>query len=118
MAKIVSERNCFDQILVQPKVAGDRATDLRHLDAVSQPGAKQVAFMVYENLGLVLKPPEGGGMDDAVAIALKLCSPGRRGFRNAPASRGCGVGSVDRQLRHAPRLPREHGAGLRGGILT
>jgi hypothetical protein len=30
-----------------------------------------VALVVDENLGLVLQPPEGGGMDDAVAVALE-----------------------------------------------
>jgi hypothetical protein len=42
--------------------------------------------MVDENLGLVLEPAEGGGMDDAIAVALKFCSPRRSGLRNAPAA--------------------------------
>ena len=30
-----------------------------------------VALMVDKDLGLVLKTPEGRGMDDAIAVALK-----------------------------------------------
>ena len=29
-----------------------------------------IAFVVYEDLGLVFEPPEGGGVDDPVVIAL------------------------------------------------
>src|SRR3546814_19564300 len=49
----------------------DRARDLRHLDRVGQPRAVVIALVVDEDLGLVLQPPDGAGMDDAVAVALK-----------------------------------------------
>src|SRR5690606_33654088 len=51
--------------------AADRARDLRHLDRVGEPRAVVVALVVDEDLGLVLQPPEGAGVDDAVAVALK-----------------------------------------------
>jgi hypothetical protein len=35
---------------------GDRSADLCHLYTVGEPGAKQIAFVVYEDLGLVLDP--------------------------------------------------------------
>jgi hypothetical protein len=52
--------------------ARHRARDLRDLDAVRQAGAKQVAFVIDEDLGLVFEAAKGGGMDDAVAVALEF----------------------------------------------
>ena len=75
MAEIVRERQRLGQILVELQRAGDRAGDLRHLDAVGQPGAEEVALVVDEHLGLVLQLAEGGAVDDPVAVAL----PGRAG---------------------------------------
>src|SRR3546814_8832997 len=62
---------CRGEILVQAEVAADRAGDLRHLDGGGQAGAAVVALVIDEDLGLVLQPPEGAGVDDAVAVALE-----------------------------------------------
>src|SRR5690606_16015850 len=51
---------------------GERAGDLRHLDRVRQPRAVMVAVLGDEDLRLVLQPPEGGRVDDAVAVALEF----------------------------------------------
>jgi hypothetical protein len=59
---------------------------LRHLDAVGEPGAEEVALMVDENLGLVLKSPEGGGMNDTVPIALVFAAAARRRLALAAAA--------------------------------
>jgi hypothetical protein len=73
-------------IFVQAQVARQRAADLRHLQAVGQPGAEQIALVVEEHLGLVLEPAEGRGVDDAVAVALELAARGvRRLGITAPA---------------------------------
>ena len=31
-----------------------------------------IPFVIYENLGFLLEPPEGGGMDNAVTVSLKF----------------------------------------------
>ena len=99
VAEVVRQRHRLGQILVQPQPAGDGAGDLRHLDAMGQPGAEVIALVVDEDLGLVLQPAEGGGVDDAVAVAL----PGRAGIaaglRMQPAARGFRLAR-----------PREHAA--------
>ena len=70
MAEVVRERQRLGQVLVQRQHAGDGAGDLRHLQAVRQPGAVVVALVEHEHLRLVGEAPEGGGVDDAVAVAL------------------------------------------------
>jgi hypothetical protein len=38
---------------------------------VGHPGAKQIPFVIEENLGLVDQTPEGRGMNDTVTVTLK-----------------------------------------------
>src|SRR5580698_2493345 len=87
MAEIVGERNGFDQILVDPQVAGYGARDLRHFQTMREASAKQIALVVHEHLSLVFETPERGRVDDAVAIALKFGARVGRGFGMAPAAR-------------------------------
>ena len=56
--------------LVQKEGAADAAGNLGNLKAVREACAVVVTFPVDEDLGLVHQTPEGGGMDDAVAVAL------------------------------------------------
>ena len=72
VAEVVGERDGFGQILVEPQRAGDRAGHLADFERVGQPGAEMLALVAEEDLGLVLEAPEGGGMDDAVAVALEF----------------------------------------------
>ena len=71
VAEIVDERNGLGQILVDLQSAGQSTRDLRHLDRVGQPRAVMVALMGDKDLCLVFQPAEGGGVDDAVPIALE-----------------------------------------------
>src|SRR5262252_9945271 len=71
MAEVVGERQRLRQILVEPERARERAGNLRDLQRMGQTGAKMIAVVKDENLGLVREPPEGARMDDAVAIAAE-----------------------------------------------
>ena len=90
VAEVVRQGQRLGQILVEPKRAGQRAGDLADLDRVGQPGAEMIALVIDEDLGLVLEPAEGGGMDDPVAVALELAAGRRRrlGIEPAPARPG------------------------------
>ena len=88
VAEIVGQRQRLGEILVEAERAGDGARDLRHFEAVGQPGAVMVALVIDEDLGLVLQAAERGRMDDAVAVALK-----RRAQSRAPARDGAARGS-------------------------
>jgi len=79
---------------MQHSGASQGASDLGDLDAMSQARAIVVALMGNENLRLVLEAPKRRGMNDAIAVALKI-GPRRRGSSsNGSASRfGPGRGS-------------------------
>ncbi len=70
VAEIMGERQRLGQILVQRQHAREAAGDLGHFQRMGQARAVIVAFMLDEDLGLVLEAAKGGGMDDAVAVAL------------------------------------------------
>ncbi len=71
VAEIVGERQRFGQVLVDAQGARQGACDLGDLDGVRQAGAVVIAFVIDENLGLVLQAAKCGRMDDAVAVALE-----------------------------------------------
>ena len=105
MAEIVRERDGLGEVLVEAQLPRDRARDLRHLERVRQPRAIVVALVEDEHLRLVGETPEGGGMQDAVAVALEGAA--RRASASAPAAatrhRACrGVGRA--RPRRAKRL--------------
>src|SRR3546814_5665897 len=82
----------------------DRARVLRHLGRVGQPRAVVIALVVDEDLGLVLKPPEGAGMDDAVAVALKAGA--RRALRLGEVAPPALVGRSEEPTSELPSLMR------------
>ena len=83
------------------------------LERMRQAGAEQVAFMVKEHLGLVDQPPEGRGMDDAVAIALVFGSRGRRWLRMTPSTRQRRVAGVTGKRHSSSRRFRLSGSTAR-----
>jgi hypothetical protein len=68
--EVVRERDGLGQVLVGRQRARDRARDLRHFQRVRQARAEHVAFVIHEDLRLVLETPERRRMDHSVAIAL------------------------------------------------
>ena len=110
MAEIVGERQRLREILVEAEHAGDRARDLRHLEAVGEPRAVMIAFVIDEDLGLVFEATKGRRVEDAIAVALK--DGPRRAFRlgdrgsarDAPhrARAGARGRSDRRSRRHQP----------------
>jgi hypothetical protein len=97
VAKIVRERNRLNEIFADAQVTGDRARNLCHFERVRQTRAKQVAFVIDEDLGLVFEPAKCGRMHDAVAIALKLRSAQRGRLVVAATARARCVRRVRRQ---------------------
>ncbi len=77
------QRQRLDQIHIQVERRGDGARDLRHLDGVRQARAEVVGVAAREDLRLVLQPPEGAGVNDAVAVALKRIAVRMRRLRIA-----------------------------------
>ena len=109
VAEVVRQRDRLGQVLVEPEGARQRAGHLRGLDRVREPRPVVVALVVHEHLRLVLEAAEGGGVDDAVAVALEGHAEGVFGLGVAAAAR---VAAPHRVGREGGRLARlELGAG-------
>jgi hypothetical protein len=91
VAEIMGQRQGLGEVLVEHQLAGDGAGDLRHLQAVCEAGAVEVALVVHEDLGLVLQAAEGGGVHDAVAVALPGGAAGGFGLGVEAAAGGFGA---------------------------
>jgi hypothetical protein len=96
MAEIVGQRQRLGQVLVKTERAGERARNLGDLEGVGQPGAKVIAFVEDEDLGLVRESAEGGGVDDTVAVAPEGVAGCAHRFRIEPAATAVGSGCVGR----------------------
>ena len=103
VAEVVTERDRFGQLFVQPQDFGDRARDLRHLERVRQPRAVVIAGRREEHLRLVLQPAERLAVDDAIAIALERRPHFVFGLRTKTAAR---VGALGRLRREDVALAR------------
>src|SRR5579884_759018 len=78
MPDVVRQRQRFGQILVERQRAGYGARDLRHLNRMGQQVAEMIGKSGGKDLGLVLQPPEGAGVNDTIAIALEFVAIGMR----------------------------------------
>ena len=88
---VVTQADGLGQGLVQAERNRHRASDLGDLERVGEPGDEMVVAGVDEHLGLASQPPEGVGVDDAVAVPFE-CGTERVGLlRTLPA---LGLGSL------------------------
>src|SRR6201992_4283937 len=71
VAEVVAEPDRLGEVLVQPESAGDGAGDPTGLERVAEAGPGVIALGGDGDLGLVLQPAEGLGVDDPVAVALE-----------------------------------------------
>ena len=71
----------FDQVFVQAEGPGHRSPQLRNLQRMREAGAKEVAFVVDEDLCLVNQAPESGGMNNPIPIPLKIAAGWRVGLQ-------------------------------------
>ena len=102
MAQVMHQRERFGQIDVEIECARDGARNLRHFNSVGEPVAEVVGIAAGENLGLGFEAAKSAGVDDAVAVALKVVAVGMRRFREA-ASAG---------KFHMHRVAGQHGDSL------
>ena len=91
VAQIVRQGHGFRKLTVQAKRAGDGPRDLRDLDRMRKTRPKIVALVLHEDLCLVLQPPEGAGVNDPVAVALKTRPEGALLLRKEPPPAFTGV---------------------------
>ncbi len=92
MTQIMSETDGLHEILIEAHGASDRSRDLGDFQRMSQTRAIEVAFVIDEDLGLIHEATKRGGMNDSIAVALKLATIGGRRLGMTAAS---GVGRAD-----------------------
>ena len=96
MSQIVSQRDGFSQILVQPQRSGNRPGDPADLQGVGHSGPVMVSFRAQEHLGFMLQPAKRFGMNDPIRISLKTSTDLAWFFRPFPSP---AVGSKSRLWR-------------------
>src|SRR6516165_3823782 len=97
VAEIVGERERLGQVLIKPKPSRHRAGDLGHLEAMGESRAVVIALVIDENLRLVVQPPEGSGMQDAVAVAGEGRAGRARWLRHKPPAALAGICGIRRK---------------------
>jgi hypothetical protein len=81
MAEIVRQSEGLDVFFVELKCNSRGAGDLRNLDGMSEAISEMIAKASGEDLSFPFQPAEGAGMDNAVAVALKVVSVRMRRLR-------------------------------------
>src|SRR5260363_58175 len=71
MTEIVRERNRFDERFIHAQIARDRTRNLRHFQAMREPGPEQIAFMIDKNLRFAFQPSERSAMNTATDAPLQ-----------------------------------------------
>ena len=82
---VVSEADGLGKAFVKAECAGDGSSDLCDLYTVGKPVAVAVINAGSEHLRLALKAPEGLAVDDAVAVAVEVCTVRVGGSWKTPA---------------------------------
>ena len=110
VAEVVRQGHGLRQVLVEPERARQGPRDLRRLHRVGEAGPVVVAFVVDEDLGLVLQAAEGSRMDDAVTIALVVAPASGRGLAVAASAGALRPRRVQGKVTpgHARRARRAH----------
>ncbi len=97
MAEVVGKGESLGQIFVHSERARHGAGDLRHFEAVGEPGSVVIALVIDEDLRLVGQPAESGRMQDAVAVPRVERARGARRLRHKPAPALALIHGVRRQ---------------------
>ena len=97
MSEVMSECDSLCQILVEVQRSGDRPCNLGNLEGMCQSGTEVVTLRRQKHLCLMHQPAKCLGMNDAVAIALKLGADLTLCFRETSAFGFCALGRVLRK---------------------
>ncbi len=107
--QVMGQGQGLGKILIEPEGPRQRTGDLGDLQSMGQAGAKMIALVKDEDLGLVGKPPERGRMDDSVAVPAKGVARRAHRLRMEPAAtprRYAGIGrACDWSLNCHPEAP-------------
>src|SRR5262245_15501103 len=71
VAYVMRQRECFDEVLVEPERAGNCAGDRGNLECMGQSRAMVIAHVASEDLCLATQAAKRRAMNDPISIALK-----------------------------------------------
>src|SRR5436853_7156453 len=74
MSDVVNQGERLDQIGIQSQCRSNSARDLCDFYRVGKPVAKVIGTAIGENLRFIFETPKRAGMDNPIAIALKVRS--------------------------------------------
>jgi hypothetical protein len=77
VAQVVGQADGLGELLIEGESPRDRPGNLGDLQAMGEPGSVEVSLVVHKDLGLVEQLSKGGGVNDAIAVSLKLRAPWR-----------------------------------------
>ena len=86
VADVVDQSQGFGEIDVEAEGSGDGAGDLRDFEGVGEAVAEVVGVAAGEDLRLGFEAAEGAGVNDAVAVTLKVVAVGVLGLREAASA--------------------------------
>jgi hypothetical protein len=72
MPDVMHQGQSLGEVVVESELRGDGTRNLRDFDGVGEAVAKMIGVAACEDLGLRFQPSEGAGVDDAVAVTLKV----------------------------------------------
>src|ERR1700733_745595 len=72
MADIMHQSEGLNQVDIQAELRRNRSRDLRNFQGVGQTITKMIGMAGGKNLGFRLKPAKSSGVDDAIAVPLKV----------------------------------------------
>jgi hypothetical protein len=75
------------EVIVEAELRSDGTRNLRDFDGMGETVPEVVGVAACEDLGLRFQPSEGAGVDDAVAVTLKVVAVEMRGL-GMPTSAG------------------------------
>jgi len=99
MADVVDEGEGLDHVHVESELSGNGARDLGYLERVRQAIAEMIGVAAGKDLGLGLETAKGAGMNDAVAVALKVVAVGMLRLRMTASA---GVSTLMANTRSSP----------------
>jgi hypothetical protein len=97
----VHQSEGLGEVDVEAERSGDGARDLRDFERVSEAVAEMIGITAGEYLSFRFEAAESAGMDDAVAVALKIVAVGVRRLGEAASA---GVFYLDRVAGHGERI--------------
>src|ERR1700722_5863940 len=101
MADVVDQGQRLGEVDVEADRSRNGAGDLRDFERVREAVAEMIRVAAGEDLSFRFEAAESAGMNDAVAVALKVVAVGVRRFRETASA---GVFYLDRVAAHGERI--------------